>query len=96
MNLLSYHFYFSDYCSVGRTYFWIKIEISNCIFTNDVARSFVYFSPCRIFLFKAIDLLRKQLGHKSTSKLHVMLADLLAKNHDEEQAMEHYRICKPI
>ena len=23
-----------------------------------------------------------------------MLADLMAKNHDDEQAMEHYRICE--
>ena len=44
--------------------------------------------------FQAVDLLRKQLGHRSTSKLHVMLADLLSKNHDDEQAMEHYRICE--
>ena len=34
------------------------------------------------------------MSHKPTSKLHVMLADLMAKTHDEEQAMEHYRICE--
>jgi anaphase-promoting complex subunit 7 len=41
---------------------------------------------------KAIELLRKQLNHQSTGKLHQMLADLLAKSHDEEKAMHHYSV----
>ena len=43
---------------------------------------------------KAIELLRKQLKTHSTARLHQMLADLLAKTHDEEQALEHYTIGK--
>lgn len=43
-------------------------------------------------LEKAIDLLRKQLANHSTCKLHLMLADLLSKTHDEEKAMDHYAI----
>ena len=43
---------------------------------------------------KAIDLLRRQLKTHSTARLHQMLADLLAKTHDEEQALEHYTIGK--
>ena len=41
---------------------------------------------------KAIELLRRQLKTHSTARLHQMLADLLAKTHDEEQALEHYTI----
>lgn len=41
---------------------------------------------------QAVDLLRKQLKNQSSGKLHQMLADLLAKTHDEEKAMEHYSI----
>ena len=40
----------------------------------------------------AITLLRSQLNHHSTSKLHLMLADLLGKVHEEEKAMDHYSI----
>ena len=40
----------------------------------------------------AIELLRKQLATHSTCKLHLMLADLLGKTHDEEKAMDHYAI----
>ena len=43
---------------------------------------------------KAIELLQKQLKTHSTARLHQMLADLLAKTHDEEQALEHYTIGK--
>ena len=43
---------------------------------------------------KAIELLRRQLKTHSTARLHQMLADLLAKTHDEEQALEHYTIGK--
>lgn len=39
---------------------------------------------------EAITLLKKQLTHQSNSKLHQVLADLLAKTHDDEKAMEHY------
>ena len=45
---------------------------------------------------KAIELLRKQLKTHSTARLHQMLADLLAKTHDEEQALEHYTIGKQV
>lgn len=45
-------------------------------------------------LEQAIDLLKRQLAMHSTCKLHQMLADLLAKTHDEEKAMEHYSIGK--
>ena len=31
-------------------------------------------------------------GSHSTCKLHLMLADLLSKTHDEEKAMDHYAI----
>ena len=43
---------------------------------------------------KAIELLREQLKTHSTAQLHQMLADLLAKTHDEEQSLEHYTIGK--
>ena len=41
---------------------------------------------------KARDLLSKALKTQSTAKLHQMLADLMAKNHDEEKAMHHYNV----
>ncbi len=41
---------------------------------------------------KAIELLKKQIAHQPTGKLHQMMADLLAKTHEEEKAMEHYSI----
>jgi len=41
----------------------------------------------------AVVLLKSQLNsHSNTSKLHLMLADLLGKLHDEERAMDHYSI----
>lgn len=39
---------------------------------------------------RAIDLLQEQLTHSSTPTLHQKLADMLAKNNEEEKAMEHY------
>jgi len=39
---------------------------------------------------RAIDLLQSQLVHSSTPTLHQKLADMLAKNNEEEKAMEHY------
>jgi len=41
---------------------------------------------------RAVEILRIQLQHHSTCQLHQMLADLLAKNNEEEKAMEHYSI----
>ena len=35
---------------------------------------------------------RSHLANHSTSKLHLMLADLLGKVHEEEKAMDHYTI----
>ena len=32
------------------------------------------------------------IANHSTCKLHLMLADLLSKTHDEEKAMDHYAI----
>lgn len=43
-------------------------------------------------LDQAIALLKKHLVKQSTCLLHQMLADLLAKTHDEEGAMEHYTL----
>ena len=43
---------------------------------------------------QAIELLKKQLKAQSTCHLHRLLGDLLAKNHEEEKAMEHYNIGK--
>jgi len=41
---------------------------------------------------RAVDILRSQLQYHSTCQLHQMLADILAKNNQEEKAMEHYSI----
>lgn len=46
-------------------------------------------------LDQAITLLKKHLMKQSTCLLHQMLADLLAKTHDEEGAMEHYTLGRP-